>query len=1175
MITYEIENNIYDSVSKRSIVEVPTFRNVVDLEKLYPKLQFIEADILHDEMLNDISTLPRIELIMNKVSNYYLEKLPLNLNNIYSHSSSFFRKEFIDSTIGFKIYQKYFYLLCYIHFLKENIDTPEFRDIPSIDIIREWIIPRSSQGIEFLINGPKHNLILNTNYRKHYPQLISPANDMTEILNFQQLSSIQSTDTNLQKFHTSFINNPNVYRKFPDILRAYNINIDSSNNVSGYIDDKNNLIFDFSKVLLKDPMFDDNSRKYSDLTSDITSNVVIPRSNLAKLRKLFDNYGRIKINALTINRETFVTSLDNFERVYVVFGGISASERNVYNTGGTTELKIAGRFTLKNDVYEFQQELEALTYKEKLVEIKGFNVYITTHRGHGRNIILPNPYNLEIEKTDIYHYPVFVGNFVGPSAVVPVDLLSDGVGGIIGVTSSLGFTGGYSPNRFGVKNDFTPLVKPTKEESLEMINRGNQYNKEYLERLIAGTITDEDSQMDDTNENNDDDTSENIVDGYSLMNSNDSKVCLIPFYKYNGSEFIREPNDFLYTDIHSRVQQLPPNIAPPYSMDTNYNDKYYFNYYNLKPKFTRTEAFWSANITVEKVLKQPQPTSKQLVWISQTLDFSVNDFIMLNGVHISVGHRQVQVHGMAYLVENIVHIIGTYVYQNNCYVLNISQEYESPFNFFKTVTIYGTYQSIPATRGTNIRGYIGNVYTVDNGELLLNGELITKKNYEFEQQYGDKTILTKIRYNKNLYSVLSTDKDERDLLLMVFDLTRDSVFVFNRDNTLLNFLYIAGKQKIGTKFRECTGEIMFQVQEYRELSKESNCYKSYGVRDNLITRYWNPDIFKMSILFLCTNFHEYQPFPATNSDGEANILIYRNEVYKYTKDEGIITLHNGILKIESDKLELNNKPINNIRVLEYRKIHYTINRGFSNDIDIDINSEGNVYMEITDSESSNVDKLYIMKIYAKDKGGICTVSKIELIQYDEPGVVICSYNDFIPSNVVFYMGEFECVLSYQQTLNNITIVNLDLIKTLHYTTEYKSINGQVHFRKIDTMKYSNVPGDVVVTDLVNVLSLSFAREKLSYSINDYICKQIISPMYVSNKNNYKMIIKTNSPNHLHPYKVNSGDGTINDYFIESLDSNISIVGNSEFVGSIVDDSIKQKVTFIPTFSKLNISLEFT
>ena len=396
----------------------PIVKETIDIKKEFPFLEWKDPNLLYDKMMNDAhNVFPRNSELKNKVNDYYEQVINRNLNNLYFHAPRFFKENFIQSGTGvmsvdnaaFELYQTYIYLLCFIIFVDTHALDPEIRVMDNITTIKNWISIRRDPNIDFILNGPSTNSDLSKfNFKVHYWMLISPSKDMDEILQYNQLSVAQTINSDLYTLSNFIQTAPNVYIKTPDEARKYNINIDSLSGVMVRIDTNKNLVFDCNGVNLGDTTEQNKLAKYDNLETIITDNVVNSMINAKKLEEIFQNYSRIKINELIFTPDTYITALDAFRKVFVVFDGVSCAERNTYNNMSASHLKIGGKFIRTERGYEFEQDVDVITYKSVLTEVKKFEIYLTTNPG-STNLIVPNEYALAVSKFNILQHPINTG----------------------------------------------------------------------------------------------------------------------------------------------------------------------------------------------------------------------------------------------------------------------------------------------------------------------------------------------------------------------------------------------------------------------------------------------------------------------------------------------------------------------------------------------------------------------------------------------------------------------------------------------------------------------------------------------------------------------------------------------------------------------------------------------
>lgn len=383
----------------------PIIETMYDFEKKFPKLKFEDTSLLYDQMITDARTLPIITQIADKVSDDYLTKFMVNLNNIYQNSPKFFNDNFINSTVGFEKYQQYYYLLCFINYIEEHGEDENIKRMNNIDKVKSWVATRRDPNISYIIVGPTDNTPFNINYEEHYNTLMSSSSSMEQITQYQQLTTAQTTSMDVLNILKFIMSNPNVYVKTPDEAKKYTINIDSSKGVLVEVDKNNNLIFDCGYINLGDSTEQNMTAEFNNLDNVEISGDEDSKIPTKKLEKIFNMYSRVKILDFVVAPDTFITSLDVFSKVFLVFQGVTCSERNVYNTVENSDFKIGGSFVRTSRGYEFKQDVNAITYKSTRTKVKSFRLFLSINPSE-ENIIVPNEYALHFTKDKIYQHPV-------------------------------------------------------------------------------------------------------------------------------------------------------------------------------------------------------------------------------------------------------------------------------------------------------------------------------------------------------------------------------------------------------------------------------------------------------------------------------------------------------------------------------------------------------------------------------------------------------------------------------------------------------------------------------------------------------------------------------------------------------------------------------------------------
>lgn len=386
----------------------PLIDTVYDFTTKYPQLVFEDCIHLHDQIITDARTLPVITQLEEQVSNYYNTHFMSNLNNIYNNSPAFFMKNFLSNSVSFEKYQLYYYLLCYITYITENMTSEDFMRISGIDRVISWVSLRRDPNIAYIIVGPTDNTPFNVNYEEHYLTLMSTASSMDQIVQYQQLITAQTTSDDLMKIFRFLLTNPNVYVKTPDEAKKFTINIDSARGVIVEIDKYNNLVFDCGYVELGDTTAQNlEASRYSNMTFEAKPPEIDSRIATKKLENIFNQYSRLKIKELVFDESTFISSLTAFPKIFLVFHGIACSERAVYTSVNTSDLKIGGSFRKTNRGYEFVPDVDAITYRPAQTRVSAFRMYISLNPAE-MNVIMPNEYVIRVPKQNIYQHPICV-----------------------------------------------------------------------------------------------------------------------------------------------------------------------------------------------------------------------------------------------------------------------------------------------------------------------------------------------------------------------------------------------------------------------------------------------------------------------------------------------------------------------------------------------------------------------------------------------------------------------------------------------------------------------------------------------------------------------------------------------------------------------------------------------
>ena len=371
-------------------------------ELKYDEMKCKEPELLYEKLLKDIAVLPKIDAIKEILINQYELAFKVNINAVYNYAPASFAELFKNGQL-YEFYQLRFFLMLMIQYIDNNKEA--LMHIKDINKYIDWIRPRLDPNFSYLISGPRTNQSYDVKgCREHYLKIVNPSENTNQLLPYLQLTTQQVSSENIQKMLEFLISAPNVYTKNPNELCKYLLAIDSAKDVYVKIDSNNNLVFDCSRIQLSDMGDSGIAASIRDLVVEQSPKGDFSNITLRALRELFNHYGRIKIKELIFKENAFISTLTAFSKVFVVFDGINADERSLYNTANTSYLKIGGHFEKTPLGYEFRQDSDVITYKPARVDVKKFNIYVTSNPGE-RNTIIPNQYNIEISKTQVFQHP--------------------------------------------------------------------------------------------------------------------------------------------------------------------------------------------------------------------------------------------------------------------------------------------------------------------------------------------------------------------------------------------------------------------------------------------------------------------------------------------------------------------------------------------------------------------------------------------------------------------------------------------------------------------------------------------------------------------------------------------------------------------------------------------------
>ena len=224
------------------------------------------------------------------------------------------------------------------------------------------------------------------------------------------------------------------------------------------------------------------------------------------------------------------------------------------------------------------------------------------------------------------------------------------------------------------------------------------------------------------------------------------------------------------------------------------------------------------------------------------------------------------------------------------------------------------------------------------------------------------------------------------------------------------------------------------------------------------------------------------------------------------------------------------------------------------------------------------------------------------------GVLNANVESEQPLYLFYGDSGFEIIVSFNTgfyefpNTQNIVIKSISVSRTKYLTTHYFFYNGEVLCKNVETVKYSNIPGDYC--DESDILFNLSGREGMIFKYNPifkYYENIIVSPRHVDQNNNFIMLAQKYNQNVLakpvylrSQYNLNNtSKNTIKDndtvdykignildanktHLLESVNKSMIMFGSVENTGNIDDVAIRaNRINAIPTASKMLLSIEFS
>ena len=330
-------------------------------------LVFSSTDIVYKQTLKDIKVLDYSPAVLSAIDNTFDTRFKAHVHAIYTNAPLFFKQEFMNTSNGFLLYQKYYFLLFLIDYANNHNISSEYK---------EWAASRKYESIEYLMKDPYPNERYNINYTDVYRKLIFP-ND----LQLSIIKDIKQSVMRTESYHEETLSS---------------LAIDLTGN---YLELKSDthLVFDYSK-------FTDNFRAITMLGRLNYHDSYGRDARSETIETLFNKYDSITLESLTLSPYIY-DHLENYYNVYVVFNSINCSSGIVSganNVGGS--VIFSGRFTLENGRLRFVPKIRTISYIKNSCTVKSLRFYITTDTDE----VIPFNNIQRLSRSDIFNIPFIV-----------------------------------------------------------------------------------------------------------------------------------------------------------------------------------------------------------------------------------------------------------------------------------------------------------------------------------------------------------------------------------------------------------------------------------------------------------------------------------------------------------------------------------------------------------------------------------------------------------------------------------------------------------------------------------------------------------------------------------------------------------------------------------------------
>ena len=381
------------------------------IEQLKHDLKFVDNKLLYKTICTSARVIPEIPLLEKDLDSYYSVKLIENLLNLKQYSPAFYHNSISDDK-NFILYQGFIYLISMIIYVSERKDEEEFikKDVNMPTVIT-WCLARNLPDLEYMLRGPTTATNYNLDFKSLFKTLISSSNELFEkgmnIIEYMELMSLKKQEEYLLDMINTIEKTPNSYTKMQNISETYVIHYDTEYGCNYEKDKNGDLIVNCQNVEIGDGLTKTLNLKLDSMLMDKKQIEINSKINSSKLNQLLNFYNTIKITKLLVERNLYQTSLDLFEKIYIVFPNINMISRSnqTFNTG---TLEISGRFIINNLYYEFiPDRRHGISFKETTSYVKKVDYLITDRPGKKSSLVYYPP-TIDLNIKDVYNIPTLI-----------------------------------------------------------------------------------------------------------------------------------------------------------------------------------------------------------------------------------------------------------------------------------------------------------------------------------------------------------------------------------------------------------------------------------------------------------------------------------------------------------------------------------------------------------------------------------------------------------------------------------------------------------------------------------------------------------------------------------------------------------------------------------------------